>query len=238
MAELVANCPRCDATHTTFDVRSQTVTGNQYNWQNRYEVFCVCRHCGKATVFVLFDAGIPQKEHIQAVNGLSNVKGSINGLVRIEGFISLKDATGKEPPEHLPENVRAAFVEGAACHAIKCHNAAGTMFRLCVDLATRPLLPQGEAASLTQKIRRDLGLRLPWLFDNGLLPSGLRDLSLCIREDGNDGAHAGTLSEDDTEDLLDFTIALLERIYTEPQRIELAKTRREKRRAKLKEEAK
>ena len=51
-----------------------------------------------------------------------------------------------------------------------------------------------------------------------------------MREDGNDGAHQGTLTKEDAEDLLDFTFLLLERIYTELQRLKEAKTRREKRR--------
>jgi hypothetical protein len=42
---------------------------------------------------------------------------------------------------HLPANIENAFSEGAGCLSIECFNAAATMFRLCVDLATRPLLP-------------------------------------------------------------------------------------------------
>jgi Domain of unknown function (DUF4145) len=71
---------------------------------------------------------------------------------------------------------------------------------------------------------------LQWLFERGYLPSDLRELSTCIREDGNDGAHAGTLTKQDAEDLLDFTRALLERLYTEPQRLRLAEERRRMRR--------
>lgn len=92
------------------------------------------------------------------------------------------------------------------------------------------MLPIEEVHGLNNKTRHDLGLRLPWLFDNGILPDGLRGLSTCIREDGNDGAHQGTLTREDAEDLLDFTIALLERLFTEPKRLEQAKERRERRR--------
>ncbi len=120
------------------------------------------------------------------------------------------------------------------CLAVSCYNAAGTMFRLCVDLATRSLLPEGEIAGLNPKVRRDLGLRLPWLFANNTLPTALHDLSTCIKDDGSDGAHAGTLGKDDAEDLLDFTMALLERLYTEPEVLKLAKERREARRTDAK----
>jgi hypothetical protein len=104
------------------------------------------------------------------------------------------------------------------------------MFRACVDLATRPLLPEGDLDGLNSRVRRDLGLRLPWLFKNGLLPKDLAGLSSCIREDGNDGAHQGTLTREDAEDLLDFTRSLLERLYTEPGKLLAAGERREKRR--------
>lgn len=74
------------------------------------------------------------------------------------------------------------------------------------------------------------GLRLPWLFKNGLLPRDLEQLAACVREDGNDGAHAGTLKKPDAEDLLDFTTALLERMFTEPAKLKAAKERRDQRR--------
>ena len=106
------------------------------------------------------------------------------------------------------------------------------MFRLCVDLTTRKMLPdpKEETEGLNAKTRRDLGLRLPWLFDNGLLPENLRELAECIREDGNDGAHTGMLERPEAMDLLDFTTVLFERIYTEPEKLKLADKRREERR--------
>lgn len=67
--------------------------------------------------------------------------------------------------------------------------------------------------------RRNLAPRLEWLFDNGRLPADLRDLSAAVKDDGNDGAHDGNLSEEDAEDIYDFAYALLERIYTEPARL-------------------
>ena len=126
------------------------------------------------------------------------------------------------------------FHEGVTCIAVGCYNAAGTMFRLCVDLTTKSMLPPKDTPGLNTKTRCDLGLRLPWLFENGRLSEPLKDLSSCIKEDGNDGAHAGNLSEADASDLLDFSVALLERIYTEPERLQLAKERRDARRSTTK----
>ncbi|MFY4842858.1 hypothetical protein ACOTWI_11115, partial [Aliarcobacter butzleri] len=54
----------------------------------------------------------------------------------------------------------------------------------------------------------------------------LEDLTNCIKDDGNDGAHEGILNKEDLEDLYEFTFILLERLYTEPKKIEMAKERR------------
>jgi len=118
---------------------------------------------------------------------------------------------------------------------IGCYNAAATMFRLCLDLATKSLLEKTIEKSNHEKKPNDraiksLGLRLSWLFGEGAISEDLRDLSTCIKDDGNDGAHEGTLSKVDAEDILDFTVNLLERLYTGPQNLEIAKQRRESRR--------
>ena len=229
MAVLVADCPRCDATSITFDVTQELRIGKLHGWQYWFEAFCVCRNCSRSTTFVLSQNVDSDKKPVHEL-GLLGITISLNRYMNIVNYISIGDMAARNPPEHLPPNIEASFNEAAKCLVIGCHNAAGVMFRLCVDHATRPKLPKDETDGLNAKTRRDLGLRLPWLFDNGILPEGLRELSSCIREDANDGAHAGTLKKEDAEDLLDFTMALLERLYTEPERLKLAKKRREDRR--------
>lgn len=229
MSELVADCPRCKANRMTFDLISQIQVDVRHGWQQWFEAFCVCRACGKSTIFVLSQSDYHTKDLLAKME-LAKVPGAVNNIMRVQGHISLKDFVAVLPPPHLPGNIDAAFREAASCQAIGSYNAAASMFRLCLDLATKPLLPDREADGLNNAIRRNLGLRLPWLFDNGLLPEGLRELSSCIKDDGNDGAHEGTLGEDDVADIADFTFELLERLYTEPERLKLAKQRRENRR--------
>lgn len=229
MPELIADCPRCGAKTITFDVTQEHFIRQRYAWQYWYEAFCICRHCALSTTFVLYQRDSRDDDMVHR-DGLLKLHGTINRYMHIDGYISLKDAAAIEPPEHLPEAIAAAFTEGAKCLAVGCHNGAGTMFRLCVDLATRRMLPEVDEPKLNAQVRRNLGLRLPWLFDTKRLPEALRDLSSCVKEDGNDGAHEGTLSKEEAEDLLDFTTALLERMYTEPERLRLAKERRASRR--------
>jgi hypothetical protein len=172
------------------------------------------------------------EEHGQHVPSPVNSILAANDLYVIDGYISLKDQATVKPPEHVPETIAAMFREAATCVAVQCWNAAGAMFRSCVDLATKPMLPPQETPNgPNAAVRRNLGLRLPWLFDSGKLPEALRELSGCIHQDGNDGAHDGTLTKEDAFDLQDFTQALLERLYTEPARLQLAAERRTARRA-------
>ena len=59
----------------------------------------------------------------------------------------------------------------------------------------------------------------------------LDGLRMVLTRTGNDGAHEDTLKKEDAEDVLDFTYVLLERLFTEPERIRIAQKRRAERRS-------
>jgi Domain of unknown function (DUF4145) len=229
-AIIVYDCPRCGAKEMTFDVLHTIKSYKEHDWKRYFEAFSVCRNCKKSTTIVIGVHDYDQRERFEK-NAPTTINGSLNPHFDIAGHISLKDRVATEPPDHVPENIANAFKEAAVSVVTKSPNAAGAMFRLAIDLTTRPMLPTEEREGLNQKVRRDLGLRLPWLFKNGVLPRELEELSHCVREDGNDGAHAGNLTMTDALDLQDFTVELLKRIFTEPERIRLAAERRAQRRA-------
>jgi hypothetical protein len=234
MAELVTDCPRCGAQSITFNVESVHITDlRMYGWQNRYEAFAICRNCQRSTVFVLEQKGDSNYDHVHKV-GLLQVHGALNNWVDVKGYINLKDMAAVEPPGHVPDNIAKIFREGATALAVECPNAAGAMYRLCVDLATKALLPaeDAEGPRPNRDQKQKLALRLNWLFDNGKLDAGLKELSVCIKDDGDDAAHNGTLTMKEAEDLLDFTVLLLQRRYTVPKQLERAKARKIERRDK------
>jgi hypothetical protein len=224
MAELVASCPRCGARSITFDVKAfNFLKKDTYSGISEYEAFGVCRHCSRGTTFGICGGN----DEPWSIKGQA-----LNKHFEVLGFVGIKNQATVASPEYVPPEIANVFREGATCLAVECWNAAGTMFRLCVDLATRPMLPdESIAGGPNAKIRRDLGLRLPWLFANGKLPAELHDLSTVIKDDGNDGAHKGTLTKAEAGDLLDFTMALLERLFTEPRKLELARERQQQRRS-------
>ncbi|RVG18557.1 DUF4145 domain-containing protein [Sinorhizobium meliloti] len=234
MALLTADCPRCGAHHVTFDVKGQKSQGViAHGWVERFEIFSVCRHCHRSTVFIAdnnnYDSrGIWRDES----SGVVTYKGYLNDYFELSGYVSLKDEGVEDPPEYIPLDIAAVYTEAVTCVSVKCWNAAASMFRLAIDLATKSLLPPADQDP-PAKVRRSLGLRLEWMFKSGVLPSELEPLADCIKEDGNDGAHAGSLTENEALDLKDFTHSLLERLYTVPKRLELAALRRRERRGEI-----
>jgi hypothetical protein len=233
---LVDDCPRCGAQKMTFDVLHATPQKRQYTWQRRYEVFCVCRQCSTSSIFLISQRADANEEVLRPHTLPITLQTALNVYFNVDGFLCIRDMKAQAPPEFVPPEIANAFREGATGVVTNCFNAAGAMFRLVIDLSTRPKLPpevkegEKEEEGLNRKVRRDLGLRLPWLFNTGRLPLDLESLSHCIREDGNDAAHQGTLSKEAALDLQDFAIALLERLFTQPERLRVAEERRTKRR--------
>lgn len=228
MSYIVQDCPRCGAQEMTFEVQKVFHFGTRYDWQKCYEVFSICRSCLKSTTFT-----IDQKNSADSFSeqGMENANIALNMYFDIKGYISLKNNIAIQPPDHLPDQIQSVFDEAATCLSLQCFNASGAMFRLCVDLATKDKLPEEETEGLTRRIRGNLAARLGWLFDARIIAPELRDLAQCIKDDGNDGAHDGSLVKEDAEDMRDFTYELLERIYTEPERLRLAQERRVQRRS-------
>jgi hypothetical protein len=134
MPELVADCPRCGASKITFDVTAANSIAHRYGWQFWYETYCICRHCNHATIFVLSEKQF-SFDYLHKV-GILKIDGALNNYLSVESYVSLKDQSTVTPPEHIPPEIEVIFKEGATCLAVECCNASGTMFRLCVDLAT------------------------------------------------------------------------------------------------------
>lgn len=231
MPTLLADCPRCDAAKTTFDVEGKNYIGMEHNWVLHFEVFSVCRNCGKSTVFLIRLQEIKVKDQFNAAD-IWKTAVHLNNFFQVIRYISIQDRNAEGAPDHVPEDISNVYREAATCFGVECFNAAGGMFRLALDMSTKQLLPMdGEDGSPNRLQRTQLYHRLAYLFNAGILPRSLEELAASVREDGNDAAHDGNLAKADAGDLLDFTRLLLERVYTEPARLNLAKARRELRRA-------
>jgi hypothetical protein len=226
---IAATCPRCETVNVTFDILAAAAhPDNGF----KYYAFCWCRKCHKPTVFDM------------SSNNTGNIptRADFAGHLITEIFkvtpSMLVFSNAVKCPDHVPDEISAIFKEAETCLAVSCYDAAGAMFRKVLDASTRlrigvepQSVPKGDPNYISFKEAKDLRLRLDWLFERNKLPAELKELVSCVHQDGNDAAHsAETIGQEAALDLQDFTVSILETLYTTPGRIAANIERRDTRR--------
>lgn len=238
MSTFTFDCPSCAAKQSTFDVNGfspKPIIPHFVVWT----LFSTCRLCSNScniTATINTDTFNYLSSHFIDIKKRQNF--IISQLQSNSGLMECFSAFNYYPilpstlpaPEHIPNEVETIFLEATKCFSLGCYNAAGAMFRLSLDITTKHLLYINQHLNPSSNDNRSIHNRLTWIFNNNVLPKGLEDLSRCIKDDGNDAAHDGNLGKVEAEDLLDFTYELLENVYTQPERIRIAKERRLERR--------
>lgn len=235
MSILVKNCPRCGAQEMTFTVMGQTCTNYQKDPTAfssplvTVELFCICRGCEKSVVFVATFYEDTDRKYSQNKN-LVHYDGKINDVIGSCRYIYLRDFKNHTLPDDLPNNIKKILEEALICLDLKCWNASGAMFRLCLDLATKKTLSDANESAI-----KDLSPRINKTIELKNLSADYHDLLHNIRLDGNDAAHDGTLTQE-VYDLKDLTFQYLEDFYTRPaqlaKRLDRMKKNREERDSK------
>ncbi|MCH7336894.1 DUF4145 domain-containing protein [Acinetobacter sp. NIPH 2699] len=241
---LVLNCPICNSNQITFDVQGYNLIKSINTW----ELFCACRACKESSCVLAeprTDISVLIKETNIALKSsqpfpsnqdqffsyiLKNINNDL-GICFTKFTLKTSIPNPIFPPEYLPDELNKIFNEATKCLAIGCYNAAGAMFRLCLDMTTKHILKKNNNLEPKSNDNKTIHNRLTWIFKNKIIADDLEELSRCIKDDGNDAAHDGTIGETEANDLLDFTYELLERVYTQPERVNLAKIRRSERRS-------
>lgn len=231
MAEFVSDCPRCGAKRATLDVFGSIIVSIEYQWKHYAEIHCICRTCHRSSLQLVTRKNIDEatKKYFGQTgtrNTLAEYRGSLNDMVDFVRNITLRDVSQEDVPEHLPLEIAKVISEGNLCLSVGCFNASAAMYRLALDLSTKRLIPALTENEPSAHVRKNLAPRVEWLLINNIIPGDLKSLATAVRENGNDGAHDGTLSKSDAEDVKDFCIELVRRLYTEPERIRLAEERR------------
>lgn len=223
MPMITLDCARCPERKMTHDV----ISASQYTeGLVRFEYTVQCRTCKKSAIWEVarvVNAGTPVE--------LMGLKDSVNPYVKVVGVVRPK-GDRLPAPDHTPPDLKLMFDEGAECISIGAWNASSAMFRKILDQISKDKMsaaPGGPPAD--KRTQFNLKPRLAWLFANGHLPKELEALADSIREDANDGVHNAPLGKDDALDIQDFTVELLEALYTLPGRLKEAEARRAARRA-------
>ena len=99
------------------------------------------------------------------------------------------------------------------------YDAAGAMFRTTLETALKIKFPKTKATNLKNRINKAV--------EQGNLTSDLAAWAHEIRLGGNDAVHEELLSEEEAQDLRDFTELVLLYLFTLPEKLRRAQTRRE-----------
>jgi len=114
-------------------------------------------------------------------------------------------------PDHVPENVGAAFSEGLKAREAGLLPSAVYNLRKSLERTVRDRDPEGKGG---------LKMRIKKMSEDGKIPSTLVDLAHTVRAEGNVEVHEEeTWTPEQVQELIDFSILLLTYVYTLPNRI-------------------
>ncbi len=118
----------------------------------------------------------------------------------------------------IPPAIRAAFQEARTCLRAKAHTAAAIMCRKTLEAVA------AEVGVST----RNLASALTAMRDKGLIETRLYQWADALRVSGNEAAHDVNIvvSPQDARDIVDFTSALLEYVFTFQRRFDEFTARR------------
>lgn len=222
MSFLSTKCNHCYTERIKLNVRSK------YSVDITSYFFLSCEGCDQPTIVsAIIKHTRNQRSHIVPV--IFNIDDDIDiqkCFHTIRTIYSENSTHLFKCPLHVPSDIENCFNEAAKCYQIQCYVACSSMLRLCLDLITKDLMKSAE-----EKEINNLSKRINHLIEINIIPSDLKDFAHSIRLDGNDAAHDGSTSKDEANDLMDFSILLLERIYTNKEKLRIAEERRSNRRS-------
>jgi len=127
-------------------------------------------------------------------------------------------AKNKELGASIPKNIRGAFKEASMCMKAKAYTASAIMCRKAL-----------EGLCAAHKVKeKNLSLSLKKLREKGLIEERLFEWAEALRNMGNEAAHDVNvvMNAQDAKDMIEFTEALLEYVFTYRDKFERFKSRR------------
>ena len=130
-----------------------------------------------------------------------------------------------EVDENIPEGIASDLIEALRCYNIKSYKAAVVMCRRALQKA---------CLNLGADKKKRLVDQIKDLKGTGKLHSDLAEIATEIRMLGNEGAHPTNdglddVNSEDTEEILNFALELLDDLYVRPKKVEAMRVRRQKR---------
>jgi hypothetical protein len=119
----------------------------------------------------------------------------------------------------IPKSIRSCYLEAQACYRVKAYTATAIMCRKVLEAIAEEHGVKG----------RGLAMELKELRDKGFIENRLFEWADTLRMSGNEAAHGigTTTTGQDALDILEFTNALLEYVFTFRDKFKQWKKRRE-----------
>jgi hypothetical protein len=165
----------------------------------------------------------PESVHLlKCPRCLNPILVEVDDVVNDDGQFIVLYPSATRASASVPETIRKAFDEAVACMRCKAYTAASIMCRKTLEGICQ--------AHGTKKDGLLNGLKE--LRDRGMIESRLFDWANELRIQGNEAAHdvEVTTSAQDARDVVEFTHALLEYVFTFNDRFEAFKRRKAARR--------
>ncbi len=119
----------------------------------------------------------------------------------------------------IPSALRSAYDEAHACYRAKAYTATAIMCRKTLE----------GIADENKISARNLAIALKEMRDKGIIENRLYEWADALRISGNEAAHGVNtqISHQDAKDILEFTHALLEYVFTFQEKFEQFKNRQQ-----------
>lgn len=201
------DCPHCLTKQAGFTV--------VFQWENdRFSRARLCAICGVCNNGILLHSRyLSTGEHPNLFLSDHPYPGTKYKIIETWPSSELKI------PNDVPKNISIFYAQGLTNLKSRQWDAAGSMFRKTLDVATKSIDPSNGKKTLYERINL--------LVSSGALTEAMGQWSHEIRLDGNDAVHdESPETEDDANAAQHFTEALLTYVYSLPAMVAANRTKR------------
>lgn len=213
MAFFVRDCVRCGVKSV-----QHMLVGQGHIKHFDWEVAGACANCKQVSVYALHlnSTGIAPSSYSE------NLENDGTRLAKTPVRIATVPA---HVSEHVPARIAGLFREANECRQMTWYEAAGSMYRKTLDVATKHIFTHDPRLS-DKKPANALRSRIKAMGEMGILEHDIVELADIVALDGNDAVHdEDPYTKEEAEALEDLTFDLLDRLFVRPAKIAAVKAK-------------
>ena len=224
MASITVHCPHCMTRSSYFFVQGFTALGdNKGSLTPKYSTHWSTAICGSChnSIIAYFNSTVPSWTPDHATGSMNQLIFPKLGTIRLVGY--LPTASFADCPEDCPPNVARAFIDAEKARLDQNFSLAVAGYRKAVDRAITPLVSEAVKSKM-------LGNKLGDLEAQGWMPEAMIDWIRLVKDDGNFALHDDDRdfdTADEIEPTREFTITLLNYLFTMPAMVQRARASNE-----------